>query len=125
MTATLTPIRSIREACLRCAGGSRKKIRECGRGPESSEPCPLFPYRQGKNPARAGIGPRLTSESARSLQKRTSQLVTSERKKTSEGVRCGSRPPVDPAPSSNEIPNRQKRRIAAAARSILSTIGER
>lgn len=47
----MTPVQSIREFCLKCAGGSKKAVREC------AAECPLHPFRLGKNPNRAGIGP--------------------------------------------------------------------
>lgn len=46
-----TPLRAIRDKCRECSGGSAAEAREC---PISS--CPLYPYRDGHNPARQGIG---------------------------------------------------------------------
>ncbi len=48
MEKRLTPIKAIRAKCLDCMGGSAKEVRLCNI-PE----CSLFPYRLGKNPARA------------------------------------------------------------------------
>ena len=48
MEKRLTPIKAIRAKCLDCMGGSSKEVRLCNI-PE----CSLFPYRLGKNPARA------------------------------------------------------------------------
>lgn len=48
----LTPVRAIREFCIECAG-SQKAPRKC-----DNETCPLFVFRLGKNPGRAGIGGR-------------------------------------------------------------------
>jgi surfactin synthase thioesterase subunit len=45
----LTPIKTIRLMCLRCAGGSPKVVREC-----CQEDCPGWPYRMGRNPRLAG-----------------------------------------------------------------------
>lgn len=55
---TLTPLRAIRAACLDCCAGQRTEVREC-----HLEDCPLWPYRMGRNPQRAGIGgkPRLSA----------------------------------------------------------------
>jgi len=50
----LTPIKAIRLACLECCGWSPKEVTGC-----TSPLCPLFPYRAGSNPERAGIGGRL------------------------------------------------------------------
>lgn len=109
-----TPIRAIRARCLECAG-ARKRVRECARGPESSIPCPLWLFRMGRNPARIGIGRALTSESARSMKKRTSQEDGSARNfvRPGEGagksrspvlaVPCASRVQVDPRLSPAEI----------------------
>ncbi len=47
----MTPIKAIRQHCLDCCCGQAKEVRLC--------PCPdcaLYPFRMGKNPARAGIG---------------------------------------------------------------------
>jgi hypothetical protein len=46
-----TPIKAIRKKCLDCCCGSAKEVDLC-----SDTECPLYPYRLGKNPARAGIG---------------------------------------------------------------------
>jgi len=51
MEKRFTPIKAIRAKCLDCMGGSAKEVRLCNI-PE----CSLFPYRFGKNPARAGKG---------------------------------------------------------------------
>lgn len=48
---TLTPIKAIRAKCRDCSNDQEKEIREC-----PIEKCPLFPYRMGKNPNRAGMG---------------------------------------------------------------------
>jgi hypothetical protein len=45
----LTPIKTIRALCLRCAGNSTKGVREC-----CQEDCPGWPYRMGRNPRLAG-----------------------------------------------------------------------
>lgn len=47
----LTPVKAIRAKCSGCAGSPRA-VTGCER-----EDCPLYPYRTGRNPARAGIGP--------------------------------------------------------------------
>jgi hypothetical protein len=71
-----TPVRAIRAKCLVCAGG-KKSIRTC-----ESESCPLYPFRMGRNPARAGIGGRPPRGNARSYQKSPSQVRVSADKKT-------------------------------------------
>ena len=47
----LTPVKAIRAKCLDCSGFQPSQVRNC----DITE-CPLFPYRLGKNPNRAGIG---------------------------------------------------------------------
>ena len=46
-----TPLKSIRAKCLDCMCGQMQEVRLC-----PSEDCPLYPYRMGHNPARAGVG---------------------------------------------------------------------
>ncbi len=100
-----TPIRAIRIKCVACQDGSPKAVRECSKGPSSSLPCPLFPFRLGKNPARSGIGRAMSSEDARLCRKGTSQLVTFEEKNLRVGVGgTGSRPINDPRASGSVLP---------------------
>lgn len=47
----MTPMKAIRAKCLDCCCGSSNEVRLC-----TIEKCPLYPYRFGKNPNRAGIG---------------------------------------------------------------------
>ena len=65
----LTPIRAIRAKCIECAGSPRAATR-C-----EKEDCPLYPYRTGRNPARAGIGGSNQRENGRFSQKRATQVV--------------------------------------------------
>ena len=46
-----TPLKAIRAKCLDCSGGSYAGIRDC-----PMTDCPLWPYRMGHNPNRAGVG---------------------------------------------------------------------
>jgi hypothetical protein len=49
-TASLTPIKAIRQQCLECVGWQVKEITDC-----TSTLCPLFPFRMGKtHSGRAG-----------------------------------------------------------------------
>lgn len=48
-----TPLKSIRAFCVECQGGNQKATILC-----ISLDCALYAYRQGKNPARKGIGGR-------------------------------------------------------------------
>jgi hypothetical protein len=48
---TLTPIKAIRYQCLECNGWENPVKDDClGRY------CPLYPYRNGENPVKTGIG---------------------------------------------------------------------
>ena len=47
----ISPLKAIRLKCLDCSCGSSNEVKLC---PITA--CPLFPYRSGKNPNRAGIG---------------------------------------------------------------------
>ena len=51
----LTPLKAIRQLCLRCCSGSAAEVRRCQIGD-----CPGHLFRLGKNPYRKGVGPRLT-----------------------------------------------------------------
>lgn len=44
-------VKLIRNFCRECMGGKTSFVREC-----PSTTCPVFPYRMGNNPKRAGIG---------------------------------------------------------------------
>ena len=46
-----TPLKSIRAKCLDCCCDQAQEVRLC-----PSQTCPLWPFRMGKNPNRAGIG---------------------------------------------------------------------
>ena len=46
----ITPLKAIRQKCLDCSGG-RSNVRNC-----AAIDCPLYQFRMGKNPNRAGIG---------------------------------------------------------------------
>jgi len=47
----LTPLQAIRQHCLECSAGNKSEVRNC-----IIVECPLYPFRMGKNPNRAGIG---------------------------------------------------------------------
>lgn len=46
----MTPLKAIRLKCLDCCCGQAREVRDC-----SCLDCGLYPYRLGKNPARAGL----------------------------------------------------------------------
>ena len=47
----ITPLKAIRLKCLDCCCGSAHEVKLC-----TAEKCPLYLFRLGKNPNRAGIG---------------------------------------------------------------------
>lgn len=47
----VTPLKAIRLMCLDCSNGSTHEVNQC---PVTD--CPVFEYRQGKNPHRKGTG---------------------------------------------------------------------
>ena len=51
-------VKLIRRYCLWCQGGSSELVKNCieGQNHNGVEACSLFPYRQGRNPKRAGMG---------------------------------------------------------------------
>ncbi len=52
----LSPLKSIRRYCLDCMSGSAREVSLCTRDGKRSFLCPLFRFRFGHNPSRAGIG---------------------------------------------------------------------
>ena len=47
----LSPVRAIRAKCLDCCAGQAKEVKVC-----QITDCPLWGFRNGKNPNRKGIG---------------------------------------------------------------------
>lgn len=47
----LTPLKAIRAKCLECMAGQANEVRLC-----PCDDCPLYGFRMGHNPNRAGIG---------------------------------------------------------------------
>ena len=47
---TKTPLKASRAKCLDCCAGQINEVRQC-----PCMDCPLYPYRFGKNPNRAGM----------------------------------------------------------------------
>ena len=50
MPEVLTPIKAIKAKCLDCSCGAAADVIGCG-----FQCCPLYPFRMGHNPNRAGI----------------------------------------------------------------------
>ena len=49
----MTPLKAIRAYCVDCSGEGWAEVRLC-----QIADCPLYRFRFGKNPARAGMGPK-------------------------------------------------------------------
>jgi hypothetical protein len=65
----LSPLKSIRQHCLGCAG-SCKGVRTC-----DTADCHLFPFRMGKNPSRQGIGVGIRNLNGRFLSKMEAERI--------------------------------------------------
>ncbi len=50
-TKQRTPLKAIRAKCLDCVCFQPSEVRKC-----PAKECPLWPFRMGRNPNRAGIG---------------------------------------------------------------------
>lgn len=46
------PVKAIHAFCMECYGGSAREVGKCTSAPGSQYPCPLYPFRTGKNPYR-------------------------------------------------------------------------
>ena len=46
------PVKAIHAFCMECYGGSAREVVNCTSAPGSRYPCPLYPFRTGKNPYR-------------------------------------------------------------------------
>ena len=69
-----TPLRAIRAKCLDCCYDSAQEVKLC-----PAQNCPLWPFRSGHNPARAGIGGKgVTSKKANSSADFEEQTEESE-----------------------------------------------
>ena len=105
----LTPVRAIRAKCLECQGGSRKAVRNC------ATDCSLRPYRMGRNPARAGIGPGAGPRSSSISEKHHSRVGSSSSRIDSAGDGQGTG-------AVSNLPASKRRRIIRAAEAFLREI---
>lgn len=107
----LTPVRAIREKCVECQGGARKAVRDC------AVECPLHPYRMGRNPNRAGIGPGTGPKSSPIFQKPHSRVGSSfSRIDSGEGGQG--------IGAVSNLPASKRRRVIRAAEAFLQKIQE-
>jgi hypothetical protein len=79
MTKTLSPLRAIRAKCLDCSAAVALEVRHC-----ELDDCPLYPYRLGHNPARAGKGGRGPGRK-REIDRKTLTHVPLSREETANG----------------------------------------
>ena len=105
----LTPVKAIREKCVECQGGSRKAVRDC------AVECPLHPYRMGRNPNRAGIGPGTGPRSSSISQKPHSRVGRSS-------SRIDSREGGQGVGAVSNLPISKRRRVIRAAEAFLQEI---
>jgi hypothetical protein len=82
MSKALTPLKAIRAKCLDCSGGSFREVKEC-----PIEDCPLYAYRMGHNPARAGKGGRALGRGLAIAQESPIQQRGSEQESAKEPSR--------------------------------------
>lgn len=71
MSKKLTPLSAVKAYCRQCSGESPKSVKLC---PISN--CSLYPYREGHNPARKGVGPRVTPFASKSGAESTNSTST-------------------------------------------------
>lgn len=67
MSKKLSPLKAIRAKCLDCCAKNSAEVKRC-----EIEDCPLWQFRFGKNPNRAGIGRKdafISSKTSRELGK--------------------------------------------------------
>jgi len=71
-----TPVRSMRLKCLDCCGWNRAEVTKC-----EITTCPLWPYRNGRNP---GYKERRKNITLSEKKKLTKQLAVARKKKSQE-----------------------------------------
>jgi len=61
----MTALQAIRAKCIDCMCGNMAEVTRC-----PSTDCPLYPYRDGHNPARKGIGGKGNYDALKHFQER-------------------------------------------------------
>jgi hypothetical protein len=64
-------VKLIRQFCIECMGDSKRLVAEC-----QSEDCPLYEYRFGTNPRRAGMGNKKAIPPTVSSEKRCQNSIS-------------------------------------------------
>lgn len=64
------PVKAIHAFCVECMGGNARDVVNCGSGPGSKYECPLYAFRQGKNPYRTKREVVMTEEAKEALKER-------------------------------------------------------
>jgi len=124
---TLSPIKAIRAKCLECQARSRKAVRNC-----ASDSCPLWHYRMGVHPARAGAGRQISSgrdEKGRYLKKHPSQDGTFADKANGAGEDTPNPPkskygPIKREIAISEMHPKKRRKIIRAAEAFRKSMEE-
>ena len=121
MTRPLTPVRAIRVKCSECAG-TRRAATRC-----EKEDCPLYPYRTGRNPARAGIGRSDLHKDAHSGKFRPSQdgrnvPISRSSEGSAPGFNTGQPRAKDGQTDLSTMPPTKRRKIMRAAEAFLREI---
>jgi len=70
MSKKLTPLRAIRAKCLDCVCFQPSEVRLC-----ASSACPLYPYRDGHNKKRQGMGGVFHPKNSRETAEGTTERV--------------------------------------------------
>ena len=74
-------VKVMRKFCMECMGGSKEAVKEC-----STIDCLIYPFRFGKNPARAGKGQSAAQmASLRSKRQAVSKGISGEIERTKSG----------------------------------------
>jgi len=73
-------LKTIREKCLDCCCWSSMEVKLCTKGPDADMPCPLYPYRFGKDVEKRQMSDETRAKLALRLKnlKRTVQEKSSE-----------------------------------------------
>lgn len=61
----MTALQAIRAKCIDCMCGNKTEVARC-----PCTECPLFPYRDGHNPARKGVGGKGNYDALKRFQER-------------------------------------------------------
>lgn len=77
--ARVSPLRALRLKCLDCCNGSAREVRLC-----TAVDCPSWPFRMGKNPWRAPLGPEAHAQRAATMNRNRASGFTAPYKTQAE-----------------------------------------